>query len=233
MVGAVIGFGRFKSTFPRCRQGLARRVGDWSRAMKKTEPFDVADEEVWPAVPLEAWHDTCTTLHLWTQIVGKIRMARTPLVNHWWNTTLYVTCRGLSNSSIPYRGRNFHIDFDFMAHELRIGTTTGDGRSFPLEPMAVADFYAKTMQALRELDIEVAIYPVPVELEEAIPFARDRQHASYDRDHVHRYWRALVQVDNVFSEFRSRYLGKVSPVHFFWGAFDLAVTRFSGRSAPR
>ncbi len=189
-------------------------------------------DTAWPALPaLHDWQDTCTTLHMWSQIVGKVRLE--PQVNHWWGVTLYTTTRGLTTSPIPHGKRSFAIDFDFVDHMLRITTSDGKGRSFGLTPMSVADFYRKTMSALHELDLDVAIFTRPVEVAEAIPFEADDQHASYDAEAAHRFWRALVQVDRVFSDFRARFIGKVSPVHFFWGAFDMAVTRFSGRPAPR
>lgn len=191
-------------------------------------------DTAWPALPaLHDWQDTCTTLHMWSQIVGKVRLERAPQVNHWWGVTLYTTTRGLTTSPIPHGKRSFAIDFDFVDHMLRITTSDGKGRSFGLTPMSVADFYRKTMSALHELDLDVAIFTRPVEVAEAIPFEADDQHASYDAEAAHRFWRALVQVDRVFSDFRARFIGKVSPVHFFWGAFDMAVTRFSGRPAPR
>ena len=188
---------------------------------------------IWPALlPLQTWQDTCTTVHLWTQVVGKIRLELAPMINHWWGVALYVTTRGLTTSPISDGGCSFAIDFDFVDHALRIGTADGMARSFDLKPMPVAEFFERTMGALRELGIDVKIYTRPVEVVEAIPFEADNQHASYDPEAVHRFWRALVQVDRVFSQFRARFIGKVSPVHFFWGAFDLAVTRFSGRTAP-
>lgn len=183
--------------------------------------------------PLEEWQDTCTTIHMWSQVIGKIRLELGPSINHSWGTAMYVTTRGLTTSPIPNGGRSFAIDFDFVEHKLCITTSEGAERSFRLEPMAVADFYGKTMSALRELGIEVAIFTRPVEVVEAIRFEEDRQHASYDAEAAHRFWQALVQADRVFKEFRARFIGKVSPVHFFWGAFDLAVTRFSGRTAPK
>jgi hypothetical protein len=183
--------------------------------------------------PLEDWKDTFTTVHMWSQIVGKIRLELAPWLNHSWGSTLYVTTRGLTTSPIPERGRTFAIDFDFLDHALRITTSEGEGRSFALRPMSVGDFYAKTMSALRELDVEVRIFARPVEVEEAIPFEQDQKHASYDPRPVQLFWRALVQAQRVFTDFRARFLGKVSPVHFFWGGFDLAVTRFSGRTAPK
>ncbi len=188
----------------------------------------------WPAVPRpEDWQDTCDTLHMWSQVIGKIRLAFSPWINHSWGVALYLTPGGLTTSPIPYRGRMFAIDFDFNVHELRIATSAGESRSFALEPMAVADFYSKTMQALNALDISVKIYTRPVEVVEAIRFEEDNRHASYDPDMTNRFWRALVQAARVFTEFRSRYIGKASPAHFFWGAFDLAATRFSGRIAPK
>ena len=188
----------------------------------------------WPRLPpLEDWQQTCDTLHMWTQIVGKIRLMLSPDVNHCWGSTLYVTTRGLTTSPIPCGMLTFAIDFDFIAHVLHITTSQGTDRSFALEPMPVADFYRKIMQALGELGIEVKIFARPVEVEVAIPFEKDDQHASYDADAASRFWRALVHADRVFKDFRARFIGKVSPVHFFWGAFDLAVTRFSGRTAPK
>ena len=191
-------------------------------------------EAVWPTLsPLHTWQDTCTTLHMWAQVVGKIRLELVPRINHWWGTTLYTTTRGLTTSPIPDGRRSFAIDFDFVDHVLRITTSDGTGRSFSLKPMPVAEFFRKTMGALHELDVDVEIFTRPVEVTEAIPFEADNQHASYDADAVHRFWHALVQAERVLTQFRSRFIGKVSPVHFFWGAFDLAVTRFSGRTAPK
>jgi Family of unknown function (DUF5996) len=187
----------------------------------------------WPELPLAAWQDTYATLHMWTQIVGKVRLALSPLVNHWWQVTLYLTPRGLTTSPIPYGTRTFAIDFDFLDHVLRIATSDGRVSERPLRAEPVADFYAATMASLRSLDIEVPIWPTPVEVEAPIPFAQDYQHASYDPDAAQRFWRILVQTERVFTEFRSRFLGKVSPAHFFWGALDFAVTRFSGRLAPK
>jgi hypothetical protein len=194
----------------------------------------IAGSNDWPTLPvLEDWQDTCTTVHMWTQIVGKIRLALSPDINHGWGSTLYITTRGLTTSPIPYGKLTFAIDFDFIAHILRITTSEGSDRALMLEPMPVADFYRKTMEALAELGIEVNILARPVEVEVAIPFEQDTQHASYDADAVLRFWHALVHVDVVLKNFRARFIGKVSPVHFFWGAFDLAVTRFSGRTAPK
>ena len=188
----------------------------------------------WPKLlPLHAWQNTCTTLHMWTQVVGKIRLELVPRINHWWGTALYITTRGLTTSPMPVGRRSFAIDFDFLDHVLRISASDGTGRSFSLKPMPVAEFFRKTMGALHELDFDVEIFTRPVEVAEAIPFEADNQHASYDADAVHSFWRALVQVERVLTQFRARFIGKVSPVHFFWGGFDLAVTRFSGRTAPR
>jgi hypothetical protein len=187
----------------------------------------------WPALRVEEWTPTRETLHLWLQIIGKLRLAKAPMVNHWWQTPLYVTPRGLTTTAIPDGSRTFDVEFDFCAHELHIGVEGGDRRTVALEPKPVARFYAETFAALRDLGIDASIWTQPVELEAVIPFERDQQHASYDPDAVGRFWRQLVQADRVFQQFRSRFIGKVSPVHFFWGAMDLAVTRFSGRAAPR
>ena len=186
----------------------------------------------WPDLPYSAWRETCDTLILWTQIVGKVRIACTPLLNHWWNATFDVTSRGLLAPAMPYRGGTFDIGFDFAEHRLRIEASDGRAAAVALEPMTVADFYAAIMQALHQLDIDVHIWTTPSEIEGAIPFEQDRTHNHYDRDYVERFWHALVQVNRVFTEFRARFIGKVSPVHFFWGGLDLAVTRFSGRTAP-
>ncbi len=187
----------------------------------------------WPDLPLSEWADTCATLHLWTQVVGKIRLAHAPIINHWWQVTLYVTSRGLTTSPIPYGSRCFQIDFDFIAHKLEIRTSDGAITAIPLIARSVADFYAEVMGRLRELGLETRIWTMPVEIPDAIPFDQDRDHASYDPEYAHRFWRILLQADRVCTRFRSQFLGKVSPVHFFWGSFDLAVTRFSGRTAPR
>jgi len=193
-----------------------------------------AGRSTWPRlVALAEWQDTCTTLHMWSQVVGKVRLARAPRINHWWGTTLYVTPRGLTTSAIPDGQRSFAIDFDFCDHTWRLTTSDGATRSFPLEPMSVAEFYRRTMAALRESGLEVRIFTRPVEVAEAVRFEDDDQHKAYDADAAQRFWRALVKAEQVFTRFRSRFIGKVSPVHFFWGAFDLAVTRFSGRTAPR
>jgi hypothetical protein len=191
-----------------------------------------ADTEAWPALPYAAWKDTCATLQLWTQIVGKIRLAQTPWLNHSWHVTLYVTARGLSTSPIPYGDRTFAIDFDFIDHVLRLQTSDGSERRLPLRPQAVADFYVAVMTALAELGIKVRINEEPNEIVDAIPFGQDRVHSAYDAGYAHRFWQVLARADRVFKDFRTCFLGKSSPVHFFWGSFDLAVTRFSGRTAP-
>jgi len=190
--------------------------------------------EPWPALPLASWSDTLETLHLWTQIVGKIRLSLTPLVNHWWNVPLYVSARGLTTTAIPYGDRWFDCEFDFIDHVLRVRTNAGEERTIALAPRSVADFYAGTMAALGALDIHPTIWTTPVELRngEPIPFERDEVHGSYDRDSVQRFWRIVSRSAAVLTEFRGRFVGKCSPVHFFWGSFDLAVTRFSGRAAP-
>lgn len=188
--------------------------------------------ESWPALPYAAWRDTCETLQLWTQIVGKVRLARTPWLNHSWHVTLYVTARGLTTSPVPDGARSFQIDFDFIDHLLVLATSDGTRREVPLRPQTVADFYAAVMEALAALGIDVTISMMPNEIPNAIRFDEDRQHASYDADAAQRFWRVLVDADRVFKRFRTAFLGKCSPVHFFWGSFDLAVTRFSGRRAP-
>lgn len=193
---------------------------------------EISREPAWPKLPLSEWQDTYATLHMWMQIVGKVRLAYAPLINHWWQTTLYVTPRGLTTSAIHHSRRTFAIDFDFLDHALRIATSDGTVRSLPLRAQPVAEFYAGVMDALTELSLGVSIWTTPVEVEAPIPFELDRQHASYDPDAAQRFWRILVQTDRVLTGFRSRFVGKVSPVHLFWGGLDLAVTRFSGRPAP-
>lgn len=188
--------------------------------------------ECWPALPLASWKDTCATLHMWTQIVGKVRLRLTPLVNHWWNVPLYVTARGLTTSRIPYPERPFELRFDFLEHQLVLETSDGTVKTLPLEPRSVADFYQDCMAMLRSAEIDVNIWKMPVEVPDPIPFDQDRVHAAYDRERVETFWRILLSVDAVFQQFRSEFIGKASPVHFFWGSFDLAVTRFSGRRAP-
>ena len=189
--------------------------------------------EVWPSLPLEDWKATYSTLHMWMQIVGKIRLACTPPINHWWNVTLYVTSRGLTTSSMPYEGRFFEIEFDFIDHNLVVNSSDGSSKTVRLYSRSVAEFYEETMAAVRSLGIAVTIWTIPVEVEERTPFEQDHIHAMYDPEYAHRVWAILLQTSRVLTEFRSRFLGKVSPVHFFWGAFDLAVTRFSGRPAPQ
>ena len=187
----------------------------------------------WPALPYDAWVDTKNTLHRWTQIVGKIRMALTPLVNHWWNVTLYVSPRGLTTGLIPYGERSFDMEFNFIDHLLRVRTMDGGKRDIPLGPRSVADLYREVFSVLHALNVACEISPMPQEImDNAIPLDRDEHHKSYDRQYAERFWQALVSMHNVFTEFRSGFIGKCSPVHFFWGSFDLAVTRFSGRRAP-
>jgi len=197
-----------------------------------TNSSPTGSAERWPELPWESWKETAATLQLWTQIVGKIRMVQMPWINHSWHVTLYVSPRGLTTLAIPYGERTFQIDFDFISNRLLITTCDDESRVVPLEPQNTADFYSQVMRALRELDLEVEIYAAPNEVEEAIPFAEDRVHASYDALAVHRFWRVLLQVDRVFTKFRAGFKGKASPSHFFWGSFDLAVSRFSGRAAP-
>ena len=187
----------------------------------------------WPELPTAAWRETYDTLHLWTQIVGKIRLARTPWLNHSWHVTLYVTARGLATSPIPDATRTFQIDFDLIDHHLRISASDGARRQFALAGLSVASFHAAVMAALAELGIDVEIDEMPSELPDPIRFSQDTRHASYDPAAVRRFFQILVNVDRVFKQFRTGFLGKASPVHFFWGSFDLAVTRFSGRRAPR
>ena len=186
----------------------------------------------WPALPLAEWKDTYCTVHMWTQIVGKIRLALTRLVNHWWNVPLYVTPRGLSTSAIPYNDRFFQITFDFISHLLLIETTDGTTKTIALRSRSVAEFYQELMAALKSLGMPVTIWTTPVEVADRTPFEKDQNHSTYDPEYAQRVWRILTQTSRVLTEFRSRFIGKVSPVHFFWGAFDLAVTRFSGRTAP-
>jgi hypothetical protein len=188
--------------------------------------------EAWPALPLEQWEDTRATLHMWTQIVGKIRLEQTPLLNHWWNVPLYVSARGLTTTAMPYEERFFEMEFDFVDHFLVIKCSDGASANVALEPKSVATFYQQTMAALRSLGLELSIWKLPVEIPDPIPFDVDEQHASYDREYVERCWQVLRSSEQVLQDFRSRFIGKCSPVHFFWGSFDLAVTRFSGKLAP-
>lgn len=188
--------------------------------------------EAWPELPYAAWKDTAATLQLWMQIVGKVRLALTPWLNHSWHVTLRVTARGLATPLIGGGGHDFQMEFDFLDHVLALRSADGNARSVKLRPMAVADFHAEAMAALADLGMRVAIDEIPNEIPDAIPFSRDHEHASYDAEYAQRFWRVLLRVHEVFSHFRTGFLGKASPVHFFWGSFDLAVTRFSGRRAP-
>ena len=188
-------------------------------------------EQVWPALPLEEWEATYHTLHMWTQIVGKIRLTLTPLVNHFWNVALYVNTRGLTTSPIPYRGGTFEIQFDFVHHRLEIRTADAE-RAFALEPMSVAAFYREIFSLLHQLGIDVQINPKPQEVPNPIPLDQDDTHASYDPEYANRLWRILRSTEIVLQEFRAGFIGKASPVHFFWGSFDLCCTRFNGRVAP-
>mgnify|MGYP001546468850 FL=1 len=186
----------------------------------------------WPALELEAWRDTYETLHLWTQIVGKTRLALAPMENHWWQVALYVTPRGVTTSAMPLGGRTFAVELDFVVHELVVRSSDGDSRAMPLVAETVADFYARYRAALEAMGLGVSIMGVPVEIERVTPFAKDREHAAYDRAAANRWWRIVSRADRIFKQFRGRFVGKQSPSHFFWGSFDLATTRFSGRRAP-
>lgn len=188
--------------------------------------------EPWPALPLEEWRETYATLHLMTQIVGKIRLACAPMINHWWQVVLNVSARGLSTSAMPYGTRTFQIDFDFIDHLLRIQVSDGGEQSIELRPRPIAEFYREVLEALGALGVPVRIWSRPVEIEDPIPFDQDFLHTAYDPEFAHRCWQVLRQAYHVLAEFRSGFVGKCSPVHFFWGSFDLAVTRFSGRRAP-
>jgi hypothetical protein len=202
--------------------------------MKSAEAKRVAAscEEILPALPFDSWKDTQATLHMWTQVVGKVRLKLCPLVNHWWNVPFYITARGMTTSAMPYDLGVVDVHFDFIDHKLTLETCDGSSAVLPLQPETVADFYRRFMAALAELGVDVKIWTTPCELPGPIPFEKDTIHASYDPVAVHRFWRIMVWVDEVLKEFRARFIGKVSPVHFFWGSFDLAVTRFSGRPAP-
>lgn len=197
-----------------------------------SNPANADGPECWPALPLDSWKATCATLHMWAQIVGKIRLRLTPLVNHWWNVPLYVNARGLTTTRMPYGQRSIELRFDFLAHELVLECSDGMVKALPLRAMTVADFYRECMEMLRSAGIEVRIWRMPVEIPDPIPFDEDREHASYAAERVETFWRILQSADGVFQRFRSGFVGKTSPVHFFWGSFDLAVTRFSGRRAP-
>jgi Family of unknown function (DUF5996) len=191
-----------------------------------------AVSEKWPELPWKAWEPTASTLHMWTQIVGKTRLALTPLQNHWWNVPLYLSARGLTTSAMFYKGELLDIEFDFVSHDLHFRLSSGANISVPLRPQSVADFYQEFQSCLKAVGVSVEIHPVPVEIPSPIPFLEDRTHASYDAEYAHRFWRVLSNADRLFKVFSSDFLGKISPVHFFWGSFDLAVTRFSGRPAP-
>jgi|SRR5579862_2953171 len=189
--------------------------------------------DAWPELPFPAWRETADTLHRWLQIVGKTRLALAPMENHYWQVALYLTPRGLTTSPMPEGTRTFAVDFDFVDHRLVIRTSDGATKTTALAPRTVADFYAEYRELLRSLDLPAKIWPVPVEIERAIPFAEDREHRAYDAEYANRFWRALLESDRVLKRFRGLFLGKASPVHFWWGALDLAATRFSGRTAPR
>ncbi len=190
--------------------------------------------ERWPSLPLAEWRDTANTLHLWTQIVGKVRLALAPMVNHWWNVPLYVSARGLTTSAMPYGAGVVELTFDFHEHALRVETSWGEARSVQLRPRSVADFYRDVMATLKAAGVNVRIMRRPVELEHVIPLDEDDVHASYDAAAAAKFWQMLIDVDRVLHEFRGRFIGKCSPVHFWWGSFDIAVTRFSGRGVlPR
>ena len=197
------------------------------------DPTIRAGANVWPDFVTPAWIDTRDTVHMWTQVVGKVRLALMPMINHWWQVTLYVSARGLTTAVMPTGDRGLEIEFDFVDHVLELRTTDGQHRQVALEPRSVASFYAATMRALDELDVHVTVIPKPSEVVVAIPFDRDEVHHSYDPDAAHGFWLSLVQVHRVLQQFRSRFIGKASPVHFFWGGADLCTTRFSGRTAPK
>ena len=196
-----------------------------------SEPKRAADP-AWPALPLKEWEATRATLHMWAQIAGKVRLALAPRINHWWEATFYINSRGFTTSAIPYGAGVFEIQFDFLRHVVEIKSCDGPVKTLPLAPRSVADFYREFVNALDSLGIRVKIWPMPVEIPNPIRFDEDRVHASYDPEYATRFWRVLVSVDSVFQEFRARFIGKSSPVHLFWGSFDLAVTRFSGSRAP-
>ncbi|HEV2273443.1 MAG TPA: DUF5996 family protein [Acidobacteriaceae bacterium] len=193
---------------------------------------DRFNQDAWPALPWQEWESTANTLHMWTQIVGKTRLALSPLQAHWWNVPLYVTARGLGTTAMPFPGGVLEVEFDFLSHALLFRVSSGAGISVPLRPQTVAGFYREYRSCLSQLGISLKIYPVPVEVKDPIPFDEDTQHASYDPEYARRFWRILMRSTYLFQQFSSRFLGKVSPAHFFWGSFDLAVSRFSGRRAP-
>ena len=190
------------------------------------------DNDMLPALPFDSWKDTLATLHMWSQIVGKVRLKLCPLVNHWWNVPFYITARGMTTSPMPYEQRDIEVQFDFIEHKILIETSEGRVVTMAMAPQSVADFYKKFMAALAELGINVRIRTMPCEIPDPIPFEQDNTHSAYDPEAAHKFWRILVWVDQIFKEFRAGFQGKASPVHFFWGSFDLAVTRFSGRLAP-
>jgi hypothetical protein len=190
------------------------------------------NQDAWPELRLATWQDTYATLHMWTQIVGKVRLALSPRINHWWEVALYVNARGLTTSAIPYDGKIFEIQFDFIDDKLIIQTSWGSSKTLALKAQSVADFYAEFMSALRSLGIDVKIWTMPCEVPNPVRFTTDAEHASYDPEYAHCFWKILVLCENIFEEFRAGFIGKDSPVHFFWGSFDLCVTRFSGRRAP-
>ncbi|MEJ2008642.1 MAG: DUF5996 family protein [Acidobacteriota bacterium] len=206
-------------------------TGESPKNTRQPSPAGTAGE-LWPALPLAEWEDTYHTLHMWTQVVGKVRLELAPLQNHWWNAAIYVNTRGLTTSPIPYRGEAFEIQFDFVGHRLEIRTSNGQSQTVALAPKSVATFYREFLAALRAAGIEIAIDPKPQEVLNPIPFDQDETHRSYDPEYATRFWRIVLSTSLVFEEFRARYMGKASPVHFFWGSFDLAYTRFSGRVAP-
>jgi hypothetical protein len=193
---------------------------------------NATDHDLWPSLPWAEWEQTASTLHMWTQIVGKTRLALTPLQAHWWNVPLYVTARGLGTSAMPIPGEVLEIEFDFLSHQLLFRLSSGNQQALPLRPQSVASFYREYLNTLSQLGVRASIYPVPVELKDPIPFAEDTEHASYDKEYAYRFWRILIRSTWLFQRFSSSFLGKVSPAHFFWGSFDLAVSRFSGRRAP-
>jgi len=191
-----------------------------------------SDPDALPALPFDSWKESLATLHMWTQIVGKVRLKLCPLVNHWWNVALYLTPRGLTTSTMPYERGTVEIRFDFIEHKLLIETSEGRAVALALTAQSVAEFYKRLMDALAELGVAAKIWTTPCELPDPIPFEQDHNHAAYDPEAVNKFWRILLWVDPILKEFRSGFIGKSSPVHFFWGSFDLAVTRFSGRLAP-
>jgi hypothetical protein len=195
-------------------------------------PNSASDRDLLPALPFDSWKDTLATLHMWTQVVGKVRLALCPLVNHFWNVTFYLTARGMTTSAMPYGRGTVEVRFDFIDHKLLIDTSEGRMVALALKPQSVAEFYKAFTAALADLGVTVKIWTMPCEIPDPTPFEKDYLHAAYDPVAVHKFWRITAWVDQIFKEFRAGFLGKVSPVHFFWGSFDLAVTRFSGRRAP-